>query len=572
MGGLATGWLTKITRNLYVIALATLAIAIVAALVRGELRSGVIAAIAFVLAACGLLPALFALVLGVLLGSWLVAGCLMLVAATYVAPHGQFYLQHIDDPDETLLASAVDGLPAVLLRDLRAAAGVGSVLSTRDLLVVATRTDAPTWKPLLGTDPGAGAWDGPLLNARPASGTCTLFAAEACALAVMMADEFGRPIDRELLGAAATTVATSAAWEWTNDLEAVSELLGVSLLQLVRTQTAFSRTPAGRDFGRRWDIVVRVHRNEYVDLPREQLAAMRPRDVLWLRIQIAGSFAWIVVCAVAALPRDFARTMLALLRRPAERVRSTRHEPETRIVRTPWRPEGHVVDVDGNVVGDSNLGVTSGTEGPEAHERPGPWSRVTAPWSTWPRLARLTWLVLRPALSVAAVAAAIAADEVGWRGACLVAIAALIRPVRLWWLHVVLVAGVALVSPVAAVALAARGLITELLLVRLARATRDADDASASARTRAIAELIAARKRMLERVLEIEDLAAPPEAEARLLAAAKTEDLFDLIDPAAELVTSAWAQLRPRAFLRSVWFVFRGALGALAGRSRTRAI
>jgi tetratricopeptide (TPR) repeat protein len=500
-----------------------LCVFLVLAALRGEPLAVALIVVALAADVVGALPALCVALACVVLQEYLVAALVTAALVTHrLGSLGALLRKTKLDPDA--LAQEVSALPAPLFAELRAIAGEGA-LTTRDLVQAAGVEEGPSME---GRDPGPGAFDGPLLpDGR--GGLCSQYAAEAIALARLLCTQLRRPLNLRLLAICAGTIPLSAAAEWATGGRSGPELdEGLDPDQMVRALFALTDSPAGGDLLRRVEIVEMAPAGLRGERSRADLAGLTRVRMVTLRILLDSTTAFAWVAVLAPIPLDLVRWLLGL---PAGALRTVR-----RVIARARSARDRDVR-------------------PVPPERP----RLLAAWDGWPADARIAWLIVRPALALAAVVLAVVlAGPVG----LLVAPAAMVRPLRrrpLAWLTALAVVPVC--APAAAL-LAVRALLGELVLLRLGLARPRAERASA----RGLDRVLAARLHICSRGtgLEVPEVGA---ARAAYDAAAATgKDGDEVAQWALCYGLAAWAQARPLELLRAMRLGLTGVLfGQWAG-------
>jgi len=513
---------TRLARVDLLIVLALCVLLVVAA-VEGDIGRAALIAGSLLLYFGGWLGTVCATIFCAAVGAYAVAA--LLAAALLARRLGRSAIGRIRF-DPTALAAVVTAMPESAFGPLRAFVGEAPI-TTRELVRAAHAEGVRRPPALAGEDPGADAYDGPLLPDGRGGG-CSQFAAEAVGLATVMAEQLQRPLDAELLGAAAAMVPLSSGAEWSGTMGIGAEGIGagLSVEQAVAGLSGFTDGPAGGDLMHRVELLERIGPMQQLVHPREQLARVGRAGLLGLRMKFAGAYAVALIEVISEGFFDFlrwaARLPGRLLRAPAglvARRREGRVEKRERI-RPPWA------------------------------------RRALTPWSEWPRGVRLLWLGARPALVLAAIAAAFAVDGIGV--ALLALLAASVRPLRRRWLAWIAVAAVALVSPAAAVLLGVRALLAEFVLWRLGRGIEGSGGASRRGLARVLATRLAAVAQLNQ--LEPVDLEAAKESLER--AAREDADEEIRLERTVSLIAAAWAEARPLELGRALW---SGARGAITG-------
>lgn len=223
------------------------------ALLQGRFGEAAIAIVCAVVTLRRPFLGLFATLGAALLGAWLTAA-LTLVAAVAVSSRAlAVRLPRRRPPAPAALSPGFSSLPEDLPYGL-AIRAAGEPLSTWHVITVARLTDASTWSHL-GRDPGAEAWDGPVIALEDSPWPLTLFFAEAAGLCGALSERLQRSADLNLLALAACAIPLSAASEWGNELEPIVEqVLGISLIDFLSHLSEFAGTPAGSDLMRRMQV------------------------------------------------------------------------------------------------------------------------------------------------------------------------------------------------------------------------------------------------------------------------------------------------------------------------------
>lgn len=444
-----------------------------------------------------------------------------------------------------------DSLPAALAAAL-AANAEGPALTTRDMVLTAARERPERWRTLLGRDPGADSFDGPLHPTRPVA--CTQYAAEAIGLADELSRELGRRLDANLLGVAATCVPLSSASEWVTDRGVVAEqIVKAQAAQVAAAGTAFQRTPAGADWLRRLELDIattRVRRSLLAAdvAPSREWLATRPRRTALLFHTLAR-FSLIAALALhlVKVPRSLLR-WTGTVNAPAEAA--TAAAPGE-------RPAAHAKPAAPAPPRSPRARRLRAAAGRGA----GRIRRLLRPWRGWPAPAWIGWVVVRPALLAAAIVLAATIGGAGLVGALVVVAAALLRSLRRPWLAPLVAAGVAAVVPAAAAVLLARALVGELSLLGLGGRRPDTPGSVAARRSRGLDRVVSARLAIVWAPVGSRPRGVDV-ARAELATAVRQGDDEEALDRAAACILAALGEGRADVLLRSVTTFANGFLFA----------
>ncbi|MEV4134608.1 CHAT domain-containing protein [Dactylosporangium sp. NPDC049742] len=491
-------------------------------------------------------------------------------------------------PPEVLLA-ALEAVEPATLAALTSHAPAQPI-STVTLVHAAAAQHPALWRDHLAELTGA-RWDGYLL--RPGHGhTWTSVAAEAVVLAGLLARESKETRQLQLLAAAATLVAESAASALLPRLKPplAVRATGLALQHLGELAAEFGTGPAGGDAVRR--AALRMQLDPDRTVPNEVLFATSDRRLLLATLGggMAGPVA--VVAFVATLPFQGLRWLWRLLtgRRPDRRPRpatTTRPEVGVQTVYPDWTassPQGwtgpqrppnqgwtgpsrsqgpgrpHSSAPVRSTAGPSvaSAAPVAGPTVPPAASRPGvpgqrqprvvrpprasgpppgglfarmgAWWQMTAARTSWPSTMALR--LVRPACAVAVAVLAVLSALPWWAGVPIAVTVLIVKPLRRWWLELLLAAGLAAASLSGGPLLlsAAAIVLARLLVTRLALIGTDLDRA------------VVGPRRLLPEALTGEDdarLTTPKETRARYLAILADDDSF--AGDSLEYVASAWA-------------------------------
>jgi hypothetical protein len=494
-------------------------------LLQGDARRVLVALAAAALVLRGTGANLTALVGCLLLGEWTSA------SATGLALLGRGLelarLARPGKPNFDALSAAVGALPSSLHGQLRSRAGEGPITTWH--AVDLARAQAPAaWQAMLGPDPGGDGFDGSIL-ADPHGGTCSQFFAEAAGCASEIAKIDGKTLRVDALAVAAGAILPSLGGEWVRG-NAPETILPISERELLEGIMAFGRTPAAAGLLTRAELMRALPAVLVPSYTREQLAGLTRTAVIAAQIRYRLLFAG----ALGAAIRDGVRSLLTLPRRRRERARAAkRGTPEKRSARA----------------------------GPRTRKRL--LAQPPPAWNALPGATRVAWLLMRPTLGLAAVAAVALSDRVQWWTIAIAAISVLFFRALRSPLPSLLAAAALLAAsePIAGTLLAARTLIGEgaLLAVGTGPVTRR--------RASGLASIFAARRRL---VGIDENCGSYAEANDRFLhlAARPTVDHDELFAAGSTRLLAAWSEARPLLAARVALSLLKGAaLGHWEGQS-----
>jgi tetratricopeptide (TPR) repeat protein len=531
-------WLERLSFHAYLLVVLALSAEIVVGLVRLAPLAAALAV--FVLAAdfIGTAVAVCALVLCVLVHAYVLAG----LGAIALVSHEVARIAAVMRPslfDPAALTATVAALPARLFLVLREFAGEAPI-TTRELVLAAREHHRWGRIPLRGKDPGAGAFDGPLL-ADGRGGHCSQYAAEAIGLAEQLAQRLERSPDVELLATCGVIMPLSAASEWVTDGQGFAEAdLRLRPDTLVQALGAFTGMAAGADIPRRVELVTELPGVLRGAMAREQLAKLSRTKALRLRLLVAGITAFAVLRVLLSLSQHASLWLARLPVRVSKALGGA--------IRKTLRGSNPVVfaDVARTAAARADFPCTGSIGG----RRP----RWLAPWGEWTVGERVLWLFARPILAVASIVCGLAIGGVGWAGGVLLVAASLVRPLRRRVVALAVALAMLPLSILAAAILVTRVAIGELALLRLGQAT----SGPGGARARGLGRVVSARLIVARRVTGASSLTLKSAREA-FAEAALVGDEDKVVERAFELAIAAWAEARPRELLRIARIALRGA-------------
>lgn len=252
-------WLTRHSARVYLLLVLALCLLATLSLIRGEWLQAAVALAVLFADFLGIGALVVGIVACLLLGAPLAALVATAILGTRLASRAGGRLgaerQRRNGPDLEALAAATSFAEA-LREQLPGTAVNGGPITTRTMLAAAVASDPGRWRPLLGSDPGEGAFDGPPIVA--ADGVeCSQFAAEALGLARVLAEDLHRPLGVELLGSCAGLIPSAAAAEWLDEGADKEDMVRATAEQLAAAMMAFSETAAGGDLLRRVEAASR---------------------------------------------------------------------------------------------------------------------------------------------------------------------------------------------------------------------------------------------------------------------------------------------------------------------------
>jgi hypothetical protein len=250
-------------------------------LLDGRTTAAVLAVIAIAALFSGPAIGVCVAALAALLGAWLVAVLALFTAMSLWLRTLVVRMPRRQRPPALdALTSSLHAMPDDLLYAVRLRAG-SAPLTTWHLVKAARLAKPRQWNELVGADPGAGAWDGPVFAPDERTGAVTMFFAEAVGLASEIAARQQRQVDPDVLAVAASAIPLSAAEQWSPNLERnTKRVLNVQLEDLVEALAAYAGTEAGRDIERRaqighWGRGLKIEDRAYLfGLRRTQLPAL----------------------------------------------------------------------------------------------------------------------------------------------------------------------------------------------------------------------------------------------------------------------------------------------------------
>ena len=248
-------WAPRLAARVYVWLVLGLCVVAALELVRGHLVQAVVPFVALAADFVGLAALVAGIVVCLLAGVPAAALLATAMLATRLAARGGLRLEaerrRREGADLEALAAAT-----VLPDDLREAVPEGGPVTTRTMLVAALAADPGRWRPLLGADPGEGAFDGTPVAA--ADGVeCSQYAAEALGFGSVLAERLHRPLGVDLLGACAVLIPDSAAARWLDPGADREDLTRATVEQLSSAMAAYAESPAGADLIRRVEDAAR---------------------------------------------------------------------------------------------------------------------------------------------------------------------------------------------------------------------------------------------------------------------------------------------------------------------------
>jgi tetratricopeptide (TPR) repeat protein len=507
--------LRRLLSRLFVLSVFALVAIAAAGVIGGDARQAVVAllALALVMRVSG--GGFTALAACLLLGEWASASAVALAIAC-----GRLDLMVVLSRrrvDPAALSEAVAALPRPLHRRLRLRAGSGPITTWH--AVDLARTENPqAWRPVLGEDPGPQGFDGPVVG-HPAGGSCTQFFAEATSFAAEIAAVLKIDLDTQTLAAASSLIAPSIAHRWVQG-SLWEAILRTSPGQLHDSFSAFCRRPAASGFVVRGERALALPPGFAAALSPEQLTALTRKQVVSTRF----GYRLLYVRALGVVVAD---GVTALLRAPRRRRRSVSHErgsPGAQTVRA------------------------------KHTRRRGGWAgRLKASWADLPPLLRTLWLLVRPALAIVAVAAAILIDHAAWWTAALAPLSVLaFRGLRTPIPALVSALAIAALAPVTGALLTVRVLLGEgVILVAGGAGGR-------GRRSRGALKFERARRRLVG----VDEALSHEEARSRLEAVV-TQPVIDHEDAllaANARALVAWSQGRPALMARSLFVAAKGGL------------
>ena len=534
-------WVSRVAFRVYMVVLIALCVLAALELVRGNVLAAAAAAVAVATSVGNPLLALGAVVVAVLLGDYAVAG----LAAGAILCHrvsvtAGWYLAR-REPKPVDLAREFTALPAGLRLALRELAGAGA-LTTRHIVMLASAPEPDRWRALLGEDPGAASFDGPVIDCGE-DGPCSQFACESAGLAGAIAAGTSRGLDVRLLVSAAAFLPQSAAGAWISDVHAlVSTRERLDLDQVAQIAAGFSRSPGGRGLMRRAEIAATLDPETAAGLSREQLSSLSRKQLIALQATPRLALLYALVSVGLALPFSLVKALKA--RWGSRAGPST--SPST-ATPTPQAPEEVAV---------------ARPKPPPAPVRPRR-ARALDGWRAWPAPERFLWLLGRPALGVGAIAIAVLVERCDWPIGVAVALAAGLMALRLRVLSLIAALAVIAFAPLAGAVLAFRALLTEGILWRLGRGVPGAG----SARRRGLTRVIGARAALAAWAggKNAADLGQARNAFADALAGG---DEIKTLDAVVAHLLSAWAHAQRREAIR---VALRAAKGTVFGTWSTDA-
>ncbi len=252
-------WPSRLSFAVYLACLMALAVLAVTATLRGNTGEAALGGLCLAVALAAPKGGLVTAPVAALLGGWTIAALALACALAVWLRALALHLPRRRPADPAALAVCLEEAPSDLVYAARVLAAERP-LSTWHLVALASRANPKLWRGTLGDDPGEEAWDGPVLKLGDA-GAVSVFLAEAVGLGAEIARRREHRIDPDLLALSACLIPLSAAEEWSRELDSAAErILGASLLDLIECQTAFARTPAGRDLTRRVQVGYWAHR------------------------------------------------------------------------------------------------------------------------------------------------------------------------------------------------------------------------------------------------------------------------------------------------------------------------
>lgn len=252
-------WPSRFSFAVYLACLLALAALAVTATLGGDTGEAALAGLCLVVALAAPKGGLITSPVAALLGAWAIATLALACALAVWMRALALHLPRRRPADPAALAACLEEAPSDLVYAARVLAGERP-LSTWHLVALASRANSNLWRGVLGDDPGEEAWDGPVLELGDA-GAASLFFAEAVGLSAEIARRREHRMDPDLLALSACLIPLSAAEEWSRKLDpALERVLGASLLDVIECQTAFAKTPAGRDLTRRVQVGYWAHR------------------------------------------------------------------------------------------------------------------------------------------------------------------------------------------------------------------------------------------------------------------------------------------------------------------------
>ena len=520
-------WLSWLAFRVYLAILIALCVVAALELVQRNFIAAAAAAVVVTTSVGSPLVAAGAALLTLLLGDYLVAGLAAGAILCHRTALTAAWLTARRAPDAQELAKQLMALPPALVRELQHLAG-DEVITTRHMVIAASRGEPARWKPLLSIDPGAGSFDGPTVHYE-ADGRCSQFASEAAGLAASLARATGRSLDMSLLAAAGAFLPQSAAGAWLSARHPLIAQLRLDPDQLSQIAANFSRTPGGRGLVGRAEVAATLDSTLAARFTRDQLASLSRRRLMVLRAVPVLAGAYAVLCVAAAVPVLMLKALIGfpfkVISRLTRRPRATRRDTAKPVKRAP----APVVRA----------------------RRPGPLDG----WRTWPAPLPALWLLMRPALGIAAIVCAATVEHSDWLTCLAVAVAAALMPLRMRVISLIAAAGAGVLAPFAGAILAVRAVLTEMLLWRLGRKSI----AVGEVRLRGLGRVIDARVALA--VWAGGSVAASLEqARAAVAGAMAGGDETKIFDSAVAHLLSAWAHARRREAARVALLIAKGTL------------
>jgi hypothetical protein len=490
------------------------------AVLQGDARRALVALAAAALVLRGTGANLIALVGCLLLGEWAAA------SATGLALLGRgLDLALLVRPrklDLDALSAAVGVLPRSLHDQLRSRAGEGPITTWH--AVDLARANAPgAWQALLGPDLGGTGFDGPILT-DPHGGTCTQFFAEAAGCASELAGVAGQALGIDALAVAAGVIIPSLGSEWVRG-NAAERILRMSEREMLEGIVAFGRTPAAAGLLTRAELMRALPAALTPSHGREQLAGLTRKEVVAAQVRYRLLF----IGALGAVARDGLRSLRLRPRRRREQAQTAKQDTQA-------KSSAHR----------------------SARPRPRSGARLLlkppAAWNVLPGATRVAWLLMRPALGLAAVAAVALTGHVRWWAILIAAVSVLFfRGLRSPLPSLLAAAALIAASlPIAGTLLAARTLVGEVSLLAVGTGT------VTNRRASGLARVFAARRQLvgIDRAC-----GSYEEANARFLqlAAQPTIDHDEIFGAGATRLLAAWSEARPLLAARAALSLFKGA-------------
>lgn len=522
-------WPARLGMGLYLVFTIALGAVALVGLAQGQFLRAAVIVVVVVLDSFNLAWTVVGIVACLLIGAEIAALLMIGVLGTRWLTRAASLLHLASGFDPVALSEAAS-LPSEL-RHRIAASGEAEPLDTRAILAATIDARPEVKQALRGKDPGTGAFDGPLIDSG-AGRQCTLYAAEAIALAKLLGAQLDRRLDLELLGVAAAMIPLSAGEEWAGNGVDLEDALQVSPILVLTAMQEFGFSPAGLDLLRRAEAAATVNELGGAQLvDRRALAAVGRRRLLVLRLLSFG----VPVYAYGAVT-------LELLRGAPGWVASL-----------PWRAARRLRNPRGGTRGARRGREAQRRRRRSRRERRG---RLSTPWAGWPAVARWLWLAGRPLLALAAiVSAAAVGNSPAWLGVPIVAAAASIRSVRWPWLSTGAAIGTLPVSPISAALLLCRVAVGEGVLRYLGR-ERGGEGAAGQKGLQAVREARLGAARQLGRLAD-----GGLEETRRAFAEAASAGGEAAVEPAIAYAAAAWANYR--------WAELLGLLRASLTAART---